>query len=431
MGLAVDPNTGLMYGIEIVTSSLVAIDKTTGAATTIGSLGFTTRFGQGLDFDGATGVLYLASIDYAAAMQNMYTVDTVTGAATLIGPIGNNIGQLGAFGIAKPSGPCSQPTDLPWLALDPTTGTTIAGADTPVTATIDATGAADGDVLSGTVCVRSNDPDEHVVAVPISVNVTNGPPPVPPTITKSFNPTLVTPGESSTLTITLSNGAGVDSNLTAALTDDLPPGMSIAVPPQAATTCGGAVSSSAQSVTLDAASSTIPAGGSCTVEVDVTIGGTGTFDNVIPANALQTSTGSNASSASATLSGHIPPTISKAFNPQTVAVDAPSTLTITIVNIDPDGATLAAPLIDAFPTGLVVAPAPNSITTCAGVVTANSGDGSIVLGAGASIPTGGCTIAVDVVASAAGSYANDIPAGALQTDFGTNAVSADATLDVN
>src|SRR4029079_1830095 len=80
MGLAVDPNTGLMYGIEIVTSSLVAIDKTTGAATTIGSLGVPTRFGQGLDFDGATGVLYLASIDYATVMQNMYTVDTVTGA---------------------------------------------------------------------------------------------------------------------------------------------------------------------------------------------------------------------------------------------------------------------------------------------------------------------------------------------------------------
>jgi hypothetical protein len=54
-----------------------------------------------------------------------------------------------------------------------------------------------------------------------------------------------------------------------------------------------------------------------------------------------------------------------------------------------------------------------------------------MLDAGAIVPSGGCTITVDVVASAAGSYANDIPAGALQTDFGTNATPADATLDVN
>jgi uncharacterized repeat protein (TIGR01451 family) len=432
MGLAVDPNTGLMYGIEVVSSSLVAIDKTTGAATTIGALGFTTRFGQGLDFDAATGVLYLASIDYSAGMQNMYTVDTVTGGATLISPIGNNVIQLGAFGIAVPSGPCGTPADQPWLSLNPTSGTTGPGSDTPVTATIDATGAADGDILSGTVCVRSNDPDEHVVAVPISVNVTNAPPPpVPPTVTKSFNPTQVTPGESSTLTITLSNNAGVDSMLTASLTDNLPPGMDIAIPPQAATTCGGAVSSTAQSVTLDAAGSTIPAGGSCTVEVNVTVGGIGTFDNVIPAAALQTSTGDNANAATATLASHVPPTISKEFNPQTVAVDAPSTLTITIANIDPGAATLAAPLVDAFPAGLVVAPAPNEATTCSGGLTANGGADSIMLDAGAIVPSGGCTITVNVVASAAGSYANDIPAGALQTDFGTNATPADATLDVN
>jgi hypothetical protein len=161
-----------MYGIEIVSSSLVAIDKTTGAATTIGPLGYSTRFGQGLDFNAATGVLYLASIDYGAGgSQNMYTVDLDTGAATLIGPIGNNIIQLGAFGIAVPSGPCGTPADQPWLSLNPTSGTTGPGSDTPVTVTIDATGASDGDVLSGTVCVRSNDPDEHTVAVPVEYTV--------------------------------------------------------------------------------------------------------------------------------------------------------------------------------------------------------------------------------------------------------------------
>jgi hypothetical protein len=171
MGLAVDPSNGLMYGIEIVSSSLIAIDKTTGAGSVIGPLGYSTRFGQGLDFNAATHTLYLASIDYGAGGQNMYTVDLTSGHATLIGPIGNNIIQLGSFGIAVPNGPCGQPADQPWFSLNPTSGTTAGGDDSPVTVSVDATGTSDGDVLSGTICVRSNDPDEATVAVPITYTV--------------------------------------------------------------------------------------------------------------------------------------------------------------------------------------------------------------------------------------------------------------------
>jgi hypothetical protein len=171
MGLAVDPSSGNMYGIEILTSSLVAIDKTNGNASVIGALGYSTRFGQGLDFNAATGTLYLASIDYSTGSQNMYTVDTSSGVASLIAPIGNNIIQLGSFAIAIPSGPCGTPTDQPWLSLNPTSGTTPGGSDTPVTVTINATGFNDGDTLAGTVCVRSNDPDEHTVAVPVEYTV--------------------------------------------------------------------------------------------------------------------------------------------------------------------------------------------------------------------------------------------------------------------
>ena len=167
MGLAVDPNSGLMYGIEIATSSLVAIDKSNGNAAVVGSLGYTTRYAQGLDFNAATGTLYLASIDYSAGTQNMYKVDTTTGIATLIAPIGSNVVQLGAFAIAIPSGPCAQPQDLPWLSLSAQGGTTLGGGSSPVTAAIDGTGTQPGDVLSGTVCVTSNDSHKHVVAVPI------------------------------------------------------------------------------------------------------------------------------------------------------------------------------------------------------------------------------------------------------------------------
>ena len=435
MGLAVDPDTGLMYGIEIVTSSLVAIDKTTGAATTIGALGYTTRYSQGLDFDAATGVLYLASIDYDAAVQNMYTVDTATGAATLIGAIGNDILQLGAFGIAEPSGPCGQPSDLPWLSLSPNGGTTAPGADTPMTATIDATGTADGDILSGTVCVRSNDPDEHVVTVPISVNVTGAPPPVPPTVAKSFSPAQVTPGESSTLTITLSNANAADATLNAALVDAFPFGLQVASTPNAQTTCGGSLTAGAgtDSVMLDAAGASIPMNGSCTITVDVIGVSPNAFANDIPAGALDTSAGTNTAPADATLDvAFAAPTLVKSFAPTSITIGTTSTLTLTLGNPNGVPTALTAPLTDSFPTGLVVAASPNAGTTCAsGTVITASGGLAVTLGSGAVIPAGDtCTVSVDVTAAAPGTFANDIPADSLQTMAGANTDPADATLNV-
>jgi hypothetical protein len=48
------------------------------------------------------------------------------------------------------------------------------------------------------------------------------------------------------------------------------------------------------------------------------------------------------------------------------------------------------------------------------------------------IPANGlCTLTAQVTASAAGSYVNSLPAGALQTSNGSNADPADATLTVN
>jgi hypothetical protein len=432
VAIAVDAQ-GDMYGMDVVNDALYAIDKSNGNAALIGSIGFNANYAQDMAFDLQSGILYLAGLDGDALTDSIYTVDLQTGAASLVAPIGSFLGEVDAMSTQSVGGPCAQPQDLPWLSLDANAGATPPGGSSPVTATIDGTGTVDGDVRAGTICARSNDPQQHVVEVPLQYSFAAQPPPPSPTITKTFAPSTIAPNQPSRLTITLSNSAALDSNLVAALTDTLPPGMNIATPPLLATTCGGAVSSTTDSVTLDAANAAIPAGGSCTVGVDVTVGGTGTFDNVIPAGALQTSTGTNASSATATLAGHIPPTISKDFTPQTVAVGAPSTLTITIVNIDPNAATLVSALTDAFPAGLAVAAAPNASTTCGGVTFLPPPVGAplITLDPGTVIPSGGCTITVDVVAGVAGSYANDIPGGALQTDFGTNATSADATLDVN
>jgi len=126
-----------------------------------------------------------------------------------------------------------------------------------------------------------------------------------------------------------------------------------------------------------------------------------------------------------------PPTITKAFVPASVAVGVSSTLTITLSNSNATAATLSADLVDTFPAGLVVAATPNAATTCSGGAGVTTGTGSVTLGTGAQIPAAGsCTISVDVSSATAASYANSIAIGALQTDAGNNAASADATLTV-
>jgi hypothetical protein len=82
--------------------------------------------------------------------------------------------ELDAVAILTAGGPCSQPADQPWLTITPAGGTTAAGGSTPVSLGIDPGAAVEGDTLAGTVCVTSNDPDEHTVEVPVEVTVGPG-----------------------------------------------------------------------------------------------------------------------------------------------------------------------------------------------------------------------------------------------------------------
>ena len=94
-GLAYDQTSGTMYGITGGNGSgggaignLVTINLTTGAATTVGSVGFNAG---SLEF-GPDGNLYAGSTDGAG---NLYRIDKTNGAATLVGRTGfNNVTGL-------------------------------------------------------------------------------------------------------------------------------------------------------------------------------------------------------------------------------------------------------------------------------------------------------------------------------------------------
>jgi uncharacterized repeat protein (TIGR01451 family) len=251
-------------------------------------------------------------------------------------------------------------------------------------------------------------------------------PPASITLNKAFSPATINTGGKSTLTITLSNNNGTAAAMTAPLTDTLPCGVTVASTPT--TTCGGTVTSSASSVTLTGGS--IPADGSCTVTVPVTAPHGGSYFNSLAAGALQTTNGSNAAPAIATLT--VSPcasvALNKAFCPATIDAGGKSTLTITLSNAGSSIAYLTAPLIDTLPSGVVLASTP--ATTCRGMPTGHKGDSTLTL-TGGSIPAdGSCTVTVNVTAKEKGSYCNKLSAGALQTDKGCNASCADATLTV-
>ncbi len=65
---------------------------------------------------------------------------------------------------------CDMPADLPWLTVSPTNGTTAPGGSSNVTLTFDSTGLSGGP-HTGNLCVASNDPDEPLTTVPVTLNV--------------------------------------------------------------------------------------------------------------------------------------------------------------------------------------------------------------------------------------------------------------------
>jgi DNA-binding beta-propeller fold protein YncE len=123
IGIGAD-DSGNLYTYDLVNDSFLSVNKTTGAGTIIGSLGFDANYGQGMDFDSVTGTMYLAAFNNATFQAEFRAVDLATGNTTLLGALGTpGVTQLGYVAFQS-GGPCSSPSDLPWLSVNPISGTT-------------------------------------------------------------------------------------------------------------------------------------------------------------------------------------------------------------------------------------------------------------------------------------------------------------------
>ena len=279
---------------------------------------------------------------------------------------------------------------------------------------------------------------------------------IPAEINKQFTPILIDAGEISVLRVTIFN-PNLFPLTNSSWSDNLvsvQPGLKIASPAGVVNTCGGTITAVPNTTTFSLSGGTVPAQvgstpGECYVEVNVTSTIPGNLINTIPSNNLSATgndggtsvsiTNTTPASATITVIGVTPPSITKGFSPNTVWVGQPSTLTITINNNDNNTNLTQTSFTDTLPANVVIAtPVSANLTNCGAgsSLTAVAGTDTITLNNGTVTPNQNCVINVQVISGVAGTYTNTIPAGpagpgSIVTQQGvTNASPASAPLNV-
>lgn len=255
-----------------------------------------------------------------------------------------------------------------------------------------------------------------------------------PTISKSFD-SPINEGDTSQLTINISNN---DSNVALTgveLQDSFPPGLVIADPPNTSlSNCGsgtlGLVAAGDTELNLSGAS--IATGGTCRVQVDVEAAGTGTFTNTItPGNLINDQHVTIPGVVSANLVVRNV-ALDKSFSPTNFEAGGTSTVTITITNPDQTDPLTNVTFTDNLPPNLTVLSGSGGLsgTGCSGTVD-TSVSTRISLNNG-TIPAGGsCQISATVTSSIADNYTNTVSCDDMTFDGGTAGCQPDsATLRV-
>jgi len=225
-----------------------------------------------------------------------------SGYAVTLGDIGAQSGRLAMRYFVTDAGPSGTNSDfigidslgysldVPWLSVDPITGTTSSETASTVQVVFDSTGLAAG-VYTSTLGIYSNDPVTPEFTVPMTMTVV---PTVDLALGKGAAPDPVNTGDTLTYTLSVDNNGLSDATGTT-LTDILPPEVSY----QSATASQGTCGHSSGTVTCDLGDLGI--GGSATVEILVAAPSSpGTISNQASVAALEIDTDSGNNTAAVT-----------------------------------------------------------------------------------------------------------------------------------
>jgi uncharacterized repeat protein (TIGR01451 family) len=146
-----------MYTVDISLDSLLTVDKNTGATQVVGSIGFTANYAQGLDYDLANNILYMAAYNYNgfSGTGELRIVDTSTGNTALVGafPAGD---EVDAFAVE--AGGTPPWNDVPWVTEVPTNGVVGPDSSFVVEVTFDSTGLTPGQCYNANLGLIHDDP---------------------------------------------------------------------------------------------------------------------------------------------------------------------------------------------------------------------------------------------------------------------------------
>ena len=284
------------------------------------------------------------------------------------------------------------------------------------------TGNGDGPGASTTVTNPNASPAVNVTTVDLVA------------VGKSFSPTSIAQGGTSTLTLRVRNRT--TSTLTAvALTDTLPAGLTLAANPAATNTCGGSLQAfpgDDQVILIGGTVNARPTSSlqtECVITVRVTGTTLGPYTNTIRPADFSSSAGTIPANVSANLTITTSLSGSKSFSPTSVTSGGSARVTLRAINSSNAELTGLAINDSNFSAGLSVANPANATTSCAGSPTlvANPGATSAQL-FGATLSAGsGCDFAFDVKTSGTGPWSNAVPVGGISSaegPFNSAAVSA-------
>jgi subtilisin-like proprotein convertase family protein len=196
------PDTSLMaafdgFDIANVYWGLLVIDKATGNTGTLDAWCMVINSNE------APGIEVNPD-----SLSSVQLPDMVVTKALTISNAGNlnlhwTIAEEGGI-VAKNSsleeGGCS-PNDIPWLSVNPITGTTSPGNSDQIDVTFDSMDMV-ADVFSGSLCIQSNDSVDPVIFVPITLTVKDMTLPIPEIVlTKTVGLDNLTCAETSNLTV--------------------------------------------------------------------------------------------------------------------------------------------------------------------------------------------------------------------------------------
>src|SRR5690348_8585607 len=255
--------------------------------------------------------------------------------------------------------------------------------------------------------------------------------PFAPLANIGFAPPNVQVGETSLMTITLTNENPGGDIVGVQLADNYPTGFNnYGVGAVVGDSCGfNEDVSAANSVILT--NGTIPAGNWCDIVIEVVGTAPAVADN--HTGVITSNNAPDGTDASATLTvGLQAPTVTKSFDPGGIYLGGTSRMTIKLTNPNVLDAISGARFTDDYPIPLGIANASDDAVvsnTCGGNLDAQTGGTTVALQGGVIPANGSCSVVVNVVGTSAGITINHT--GGIDSDNAVSGAEATGTIFVN